>query len=45
MLIAGGKYHDINFARLELLKFLAEDDRVRARAFEEQPREATNEIP
>ena len=35
VLIAGGKYHDINYARLELLKLLAEDDRVRVRVFED----------
>ena len=35
VLIAGGKYHDINFARLELLKLLAEDERVRVRVFED----------
>lgn len=35
VLIAGGKYHDIDFARLELLKLLAEDDRVRVRVFED----------
>jgi hypothetical protein len=35
VLIAGGKYHDINFARLELLKLLAEDHRVRVRTFED----------
>ncbi len=35
VLIAGGKYHDIDFARLELLKILAEDDRVRVRVFED----------
>jgi len=34
VLIAGGKYHDIDFARLELLKLLAEDERVRVRVFE-----------
>ena len=34
VLIAGGLYHDIDFARLELLKLLAEDDRVRVRVFE-----------
>ncbi len=28
-LVAAGGYHDIDFARLELLKLLAEDDRVR----------------
>ena len=35
VLIAGGKYHDIDFARLEILKILAEDDRVRVRVFED----------
>jgi uncharacterized protein len=35
VLIAGGKYHDIDFARLELLKLLAVDERVRVRVFEE----------
>lgn len=35
VLIAGGKYHDIDFARLELLKLLAKDDRVRVRVFED----------
>lgn len=35
VLIAGGKYHDIDFARLELLKLLAEDERVRTRVFED----------
>lgn len=35
VLIAGGKYHDIDHARLELLKLLAEDDRVRVRVFED----------
>jgi len=35
MLVAGGKYHDIDFARLELLKLLAEDKRVRTRVFED----------
>jgi type 1 glutamine amidotransferase len=35
VLIAGGKYHDIDFARLELLKILAKDDRVRVRVFED----------
>ncbi|MDB5481345.1 MAG: hypothetical protein JWO83_2398 [Caulobacteraceae bacterium] len=35
VLIAGGKYHDIDFARLELLKLLGEDDRVRVRVFED----------
>ena len=29
LLICGGKYHDIDFARLELLKLLAEDERYR----------------
>jgi type 1 glutamine amidotransferase len=35
VLIAGGKYHDIDFARLEILKLLAKDDRVRVRVFED----------
>lgn len=35
VLIAGGKYHDIDFARLELLKLLALDERVRVRVFED----------
>jgi type 1 glutamine amidotransferase len=30
-LVAGGMYHDIDFARLELLKLLAEHDRFRVR--------------
>jgi uncharacterized protein len=30
-LVAGGKYHDIDFARLELLKLLAEHDRLKVR--------------
>ena len=28
-LVAAGQYHDIDFARLELLKLLAEDDKIR----------------
>jgi len=35
VLIAGGRYHDIDYARLELMKMLAEDDRVRVRVFED----------
>lgn len=35
VLVAGGKWHDIDFARLELLKLLAEDPRVRVRVFED----------
>ncbi len=31
VLVAAGKYHDIDFARLELLKLLAEHERVRVR--------------
>ena len=34
VLIAGGLWHDIDFARLELLKLLSEDERVRTRVFE-----------
>jgi type 1 glutamine amidotransferase len=35
VLVASGKYHDIDFARLELLKLLGEDERVRVRVFED----------
>lgn len=35
VLVAGGKYHDIDFARLEILKLLAEDERIRVRVFED----------
>ena len=35
VLFAGGKYHDIDYARLELLKLLANDERVRVRVFED----------
>lgn len=35
VLIAGGLYHDIDFARVELLKLLSEDERVRTRVFED----------
>ena len=34
VLICGGVWHDMDFARLELLKLLAEDERVRTRVFE-----------
>jgi len=30
-LVAGGKYHDIDFARLELLKLLSEHERIRVK--------------
>ena len=30
-MVAAGQYHDIDFARLELLKLLAEDEKVRVR--------------
>jgi hypothetical protein len=30
-LVVGGKYHDFDFARLELLKLLAEQDVVRVK--------------
>lgn len=44
MLVAGGLYHDIDFARLELLKLLADDPRVRTRVFEDyEHREALDE--
>lgn len=35
VLICGGVWHDFDFARLELLKLLAEDPRVRTRVFED----------
>ncbi len=35
VLVASGKFHDIDFARLELLKLLAEDERIRVRVFED----------
>ncbi len=35
VLVAGGRWHDIDFARLELLKLLAEDERIRVRVFED----------
>ena len=35
VLVAGGLWHDIDFARLELLKLLAEDKRIRVRVFED----------
>ena len=35
VLVVGGKFHDMDFARLELLKLLAEDERVRVRVFED----------
>ena len=33
VLVAGGRWHDIDFARVELLKILGEDDRVRVQVF------------
>lgn len=41
MLIVGGKYHDMDFARLELLKLLAEDDRNRTRVCDDYSRAST----
>lgn len=35
VLIVGGLYHDFDFARLELLKLLGENDRIRTRVFED----------
>ena len=35
VLVCGGVWHDMDFARLELLKLLAEDQRVRTRVFED----------
>lgn len=34
-LVAGGKYHDIDFARVELLKLLGEDEEIRTRVGED----------
>lgn len=33
--VVGGAWHDFDFARLEVLKLLAEDERVRTRVFED----------
>ena len=33
--VVSGKWHDIDFARLEILKLLAEDERIRTRVFED----------
>lgn len=33
--VVGGAWHDFDFARLEILKLLAEDDRIRTRVFED----------
>ncbi|MEM1143353.1 MAG: ThuA domain-containing protein, partial [Pseudomonadota bacterium] len=33
--MAAGPFHDIDFARLEILKLLAEDERIRVRVFED----------
>lgn len=35
VLVAAGNYHDIDFARLELLKLLGENQRIRVRVFED----------
>ena len=35
VLVCGGKYHDIDYARLELLKILADDERIRMRVVED----------
>src|SRR3990167_11432602 len=35
ILVAAGNYHDIDFARLELLKLLGENQRIRVRVFED----------
>ncbi len=35
VLICGGVWHDMDFARLELLKLVASDERVRTRVFED----------
>lgn len=33
--VVGGAWHDFDFARLEILKLLAEDERIRTRVFED----------
>ena len=33
--VVGGDWHDIDFARLEILKLLSEDERIRTRVFED----------
>ncbi len=33
--VVGGDWHDFDFARLEILKLLAEDERIRTRVFED----------
>ncbi|MEZ5498770.1 MAG: ThuA domain-containing protein [Steroidobacteraceae bacterium] len=35
LLVCGGKYHDMDFARLELLKLLAEHEQIRVRVAED----------
>ena len=35
VLICGGVWHDMDFARLEILKLLAEDPAIRTRVFED----------
>jgi type 1 glutamine amidotransferase len=35
LLVCGGKYHDMDFARLELLKLLGEHERIRTRVHED----------
>ncbi len=32
-LVVGGKYHDMDFARLEILKYLAEDEKIRTKVY------------
>ena len=38
VLVCGGHFHDVDFARLELLKHLAEDPRVRTRVLDDWSR-------
>ena len=33
--VCGGKWHDMDFARVEILKLLAEDERIRTRVAED----------
>ncbi len=41
MLVCGGRFHDFDFARLELLKHLAEEPRVRTRVLDDWSRTDT----
>ena len=45
-LVAGGRYHDIDFARLEVLKLLAEHEHVRVTVLPDyEPRPSQAKTP